>query len=49
MSRKKAIREHYEPRIAPGRASHEVLDWASAEGQQARLRALCRNVDFAGR
>ena len=49
MSHKKTIREHYESRIAPGRASHEVLDWASAEGQLARIRALCRNVDLAGK
>jgi len=48
-SRKKTIRDHYEPRLAAGGESHEVLDWASREGQLARLRALCRNVDLAGK
>ena len=49
MSRKRTIRDHYEPRLAAGGASHEVLDWASRDGQLARLRALCCNVDLAGK
>ena len=49
MSHRKAIRDHYEPRIGGELPSHEVLDWASAEGQLARLRMLCRNVDLVGK
>ena len=49
MSRKKAIHAHYEPRISPGRAHHDVLDWADAAGQQARFEVLVRHVDLAGR
>jgi SAM-dependent methyltransferase len=47
--RKQAIRAHYEPRLRSGLASHAVLDWRSRAGQLARIRALCRNVDLAGR
>ncbi|MFW6161215.1 MAG: class I SAM-dependent methyltransferase [Planctomycetota bacterium] len=47
--RKQAIRAHYEPRLRSELASHAVLDWRSREGQLARIRALCRNVDLAGR
>ncbi len=47
--RKHAIKRHYEPRIAPGRPSHEVLDWASAQSQQARFEILVQNVPMEGR
>ena len=49
MTHKKAIRQHYQPRLAPDRPSHEILDWSSAEAQQLRLRTLCRNVDLVGK
>jgi SAM-dependent methyltransferase len=49
LDRTRAIRAYYEPRIIPGRASHEVLDWASASSQQERFRVLVDNVELAGR
>lgn len=47
--RKRIIRAHYEPRLRSGLAPHAVLDWRSREGQLARIRTLCRNVDLAGK
>ena len=49
MSRKKIIRSHYEPRIAPGRDSHDVLDWSDPAAQQARFEVLVRHVGLAGK
>ena len=43
------IRRHYTPNLRRGGANHEVLDWASAESQQARFEVLAREVDLAGR
>ncbi|MCJ7544583.1 MAG: class I SAM-dependent methyltransferase [Phycisphaerae bacterium] len=49
MSKKKIIRAHYEPRIEPGRASHDVLDWSDARAQQARFEVLLHHVDLVGK
>ena len=49
MSRAKRIREHYEPRIVPGRKNYDVLDWASATSQRARFTVLARSVELGGR
>ena len=49
MSRKKKIRRHYRRLISPGRRNYEILDWASAESQQARFAVLARAVDLAGK
>jgi SAM-dependent methyltransferase len=43
------IRAYYERRIRPGRASHDVLDWASARSQQKRFAVLADNVPLRGR
>jgi len=48
MSRKKRIRDHYGPRIVPGRDHHEILDWASAASQEVRFRVLVENVPLEG-
>ncbi len=49
MNKKKAISQHYEPRISSRRASHEILDWASPASQQARFNVLADNVDLRGK
>jgi SAM-dependent methyltransferase len=49
MSRKKIIRAHYERRIEPGRASHDVLDWSDAPAQHARFEVLVRHVALGGK
>lgn len=49
MSRKKQIRQHYEPRISPSRENYDVLDWASSASQQARFKVLVDNIDLAGK
>ncbi|MGA2265568.1 MAG: class I SAM-dependent methyltransferase [Phycisphaerae bacterium] len=49
MSRRKTIQAHYEPRIQPGRAHHEILDWADAAAQEARFEVLRRHVNLAGK
>lgn len=49
MSKTKAIRDHYGPRISDGRRNHEVLDWSDAAAQQARFAALVDNVPLAGK
>lgn len=49
MSRKKAIRSHYEPRISPDRESFDVHDWSDAASQQARFRVLLDHVELDGR
>jgi SAM-dependent methyltransferase len=48
MSKKRIIQAHYEPRIQPGRESHDILDWSDAAAQQARFEVLLRHVDLAG-
>jgi SAM-dependent methyltransferase len=42
MQRRQLIHQHYHRRIAPERASYDVLDWASEESQQARFAVLAR-------
>ena len=49
MSRRKKIRKHYEPRIHPEKASHEILDWSSCDSQIARFEVLLGNIDLAGK
>ena len=41
-----AIRRHYEPRIRPGRANHDVVNWASVASQKARFHVLVQHVDL---
>jgi len=48
-SHRHRIRRHYEPRIAPGRANYDILDWASPQSQRARFEVLARHVELAGR
>jgi len=48
MSRRKAIRAHYEPRISRGRENHDVVNWASARSQRARFKVLADNVPLEG-
>ena len=48
MGRLEAIRDHYEPRIAPDRPHYEILDWASPVTQEARFRVLADNVALHG-
>jgi len=43
------IRAHYEPRMAPGRANFDVLDWASEVSQRARFQVLVESVPLGGR
>ncbi|OPZ27997.1 MAG: Methyltransferase domain protein [Lentisphaerae bacterium ADurb.BinA184] len=47
MKRRRILR-HYEGRLAPGRPSHEVLDWASRDAQHARFAAIARALADAG-
>ncbi len=42
MSRREHIHRHYTPRVHPDRPGHEILDWASAEAQEARFAVLGR-------
>ncbi|MFB3893963.1 MAG: trans-aconitate 2-methyltransferase [Phycisphaerae bacterium] len=44
MSKRKAIRQHYEPRIRGGRPGFEILDWASVASQEARFAVLVDHV-----
>ena len=44
-----AIRAHYEHRISPGRASYDVLDWATAASQHRRFEVLAENVPLPGK
>jgi SAM-dependent methyltransferase len=48
MSKRDAIRAHYDHRFSPERANHEILDWASAASQHRRFEVLVDNVDLAG-
>ena len=49
MSRREAIRKHYEHRIRPDRESYQVLDWLSPASQRTRFEVLAREVDLEGR
>ena len=49
QGRVQAIREHYEPRIAPDRPHYDILDWASPLTQEARFRVLADNVSLHGK
>ncbi len=49
MSKVKRILGYYEPRIRPGRAPHDILDWNSAASQITRFEVLADNVDLCGR
>lgn len=49
MSKIDKIKKHYQPRIVPGRANFDVLDWAGPETQRARFQILTKYVDFNGR
>ena len=49
MDRKDRIAKHYEHRIDTGRENFDVLDWASAESQNARFEVLVANVDLQGK
>ena len=48
MSRR-AIRAHYEPRIARHRENYKILDWASPATQRARFQVLTDNVPLGGK
>jgi SAM-dependent methyltransferase len=43
------IREHYEPHLITRRENYQIVDWGSAESQQARFEVLAANVDLAGK
>ncbi|MCY2927587.1 MAG: class I SAM-dependent methyltransferase [Planctomycetota bacterium] len=47
--RSQVIRDHYRPRIKPGRPHFAVLDWADEKSQLARFAVLADNVPLAGR
>lgn len=49
MKHKKTIKEHYEPRIVPGRPHFEILDWADAQSQRLRFEVLTRAIDLSGK
>lgn len=49
MSHRKRIRDHYAPRIQPGRESYDILDWADRPSQLARFEVLAQCVELDGR
>jgi len=49
LSKKRAIRNHYESRISPEREGFEIGDWADAESQRLRFAVLADNVPLDGR
>jgi SAM-dependent methyltransferase len=49
LSREKIIKQHYEPRILPGRPHFEILDWADAQSQRLRFEVLAAHVGLAGK
>ncbi|MBN1553900.1 MAG: class I SAM-dependent methyltransferase [Phycisphaerae bacterium] len=49
MSRIDDIRGHYVPRLTPGRAHFDILDWAGPETQRARFEVLARHVNLTGK
>jgi SAM-dependent methyltransferase len=49
MSRRAAIRGHYEPRISPRRPGHDIVDWAGIGSQEVRFRVLVENVPLANK
>ncbi len=44
MTKPQRIRHHYQPRIDEQRDNYDVVDWASAEAQQARFAVLIDSV-----
>ena len=46
MSRRAAIRKHYEPRLSACSEHFDMLDWADAASQLARFEVLARQVDL---
>ena len=44
MSKIDKIKKHYQPRIVPGRANYDVLDWARPETQRVRFQVLTESV-----
>ena len=49
MGKIRYIHAHYEPRISLDRDNYDIVDWVSAESQQARFRTLVDHVDLAGK
>jgi len=49
VSKRRKIRDHYEPRIRPKRAGFDIADWADGESQLARFKVLADNVNLAGK
>ena len=49
MTRRRQIRQHYQPRIDRGLENYDVVDWASAEAQQVRFAVLADEVPLQGR
>ena len=47
--KKRAILEHYEPRIARDRESFDILDWSDEASQLARFHVLFSRVALAGK
>jgi SAM-dependent methyltransferase len=43
------IRKHYLPRMIPGRASYDIVNWAQPDTQLERFRVLLRAVGLEGR
>lgn len=43
------IKNHYLPRMTPGRPHHDILNWAAAETQLERFAVLPRFVDVSGK
>jgi len=49
MSRRNAIRGHYEPRISTDRPGYDIVDWAGSGSQIVRFRVLADSVPLAGK
>lgn len=43
------IRQHYLPRMTPGRANYDIVNWAQPDTQLERFRVLLRAVELDGR
>ncbi len=48
-SRKRVIKNHYEPLLDRYTSGYEILDWESGEAQLKRFETLAGNVDLAGK
>ncbi len=48
-SRKRVIKNHYEPLLDRYTSGYEILDWESGEAQLKRFETLAENVDLAGK